>query len=96
MLTGFKNFDEFFEICHRRTLIKKDELRNDWWDKYPEYRPFVIKFLYAHSFPTPKPTLDDLNRIGVIPDIMNMPRGFIEISREQFEKLSRFVYKKMN
>ena len=93
VLTNFKNFDEFFKACHRRTLIQKKELKNDWWDKYPKYRPFVIKFLYAHSFPTPKPTLNDLNRIGVIPDIMNMPRGFIEISREQFDKLVRFAYK---
>jgi len=49
--------------------------------------------LYAHSFPTPKPTLDDLNRIGVIPDIMNMPRGFIEKDNNQFSRLVNFAYK---
>ena len=40
-----------------------------------------------------KPTLDDLNKIGVIPDIMNMPRGFIEINNILFDKLVKFAYK---
>ncbi|MCR9289056.1 MAG: hypothetical protein NXI23_16905 [Bacteroidetes bacterium] len=93
VLTNFKDFDEFFKACNRRTLIKKEELRNDWWNKNPKVKPFVIRFLHAHSFPTPKPTLNDLNKIGVIPDIMNMPRGFIEISLKQFNKLVRFAYK---
>jgi len=93
VVTNFKNFEEFFKACHRRTLIKKVELKNEWWNKYPKYRPFIVRFLYAHSFPTPKPTLNDLNRIGVIPDIMNMPRGFIEINDEQFNNLVKFAYK---
>src|SRR5690606_10026983 len=75
VISGFQSFDDFFQACNRRTMIKKEELENDWWNKFPNYKPFIIKFLYAHSFPTPKPTLDDLNSIGVIPDIMNMPRG---------------------
>jgi hypothetical protein len=73
-------------------MIKRDDLEKDWWNKYPKYRPFVIKFLYAHSFPTPKPMLNDLNRIGVIPDIMNMPPGFIELNNNQFNKLVNFAY----
>lgn len=74
-------------------MITKEKLESDWWNK-KKYKPFVIKFLYAHSFPTPKPTLNDLNRIGVIPDIMNMPRGFIEINDNQFNTLIRFAYKR--
>lgn len=93
VVTDFKSFDEFYKTCYRRTMINKEELEKDWWNKYPKYRPFVIKFLHAHSFPTPKPTLDDLNKIGVIPDIMNMPRGFIEIDNNQFNRLVKFAYK---
>lgn len=92
VIDGFVSFDEFYKACYRRTMIKKADLEKDWWNKYPKYRPFVIKFLYAHSFPTPKPTLNDLNRIGVIPDIMNMPRGFIELNNNQFNKLVNFAY----
>jgi len=91
--TNFKTFEDFYQTCNRRTMIKKSDLENNWWNKFPKYRPFIIKFLYAHSFPTPKPTLNDLNRIGVIPDIMNMPRGFIEINDNQFKTLVNFAYK---
>ena len=93
VITSFKTFDEFYKACYRRTMINKRELEENWWNKYPKYKPFIIKFLYAHSFPTPKPTLNDLNIIGVIPDIMNMPRGFIEIDNNQFNKLVKFAYK---
>ena len=51
-----------------------------------------MKFLYAHSLPTPKPTLNDLNTIGVIPNINDMPRGFIEINTKQFNDLINFAY----
>lgn len=93
VITNFSSFEDFFQTCNRRTMISREELERDWWNKYPKYRPFVIKFLYAYSFPTPKPTLNDLNRIGVIPDIMDMPRGFIEIDNNQFNRLVKFVYK---
>nr|WP_319272004.1 PIN domain-containing protein [uncultured Draconibacterium sp.] len=94
VVSDFNSFDDFFQACNRRTMINKDDLKNNWWNKFPKYRPFIIKFLYAHSFPTPKPTLNDLNLIGVIPDIMNMPRGFIEIDNNQFNRLINFAYKR--
>tara|TARA_B110001452_G_C15235765_1_gene427847 strand:+ start:601 stop:2124 length:1524 start_codon:yes stop_codon:yes gene_type:complete len=92
VFTNIRSFDDFYTICNRRTMINKEDLLNKWWNKKPKYRPFVIKFLFAHSFPTPKPTLNDLNQIGVIADIMNMPRGFIEINNNQFNKLVKFAY----
>ncbi len=94
VINNFNNFDDFFNACNRRTVISKEELNKNWWNKYPRNRPFVINFLYAISLPTPKPTLDDLNKLGVIPDILNMPRGFIKITNEQFNSLVRFAYKK--
>lgn len=93
VISGFKNFDQFFKACNRRTMINKEELEKNWWNKSPKIKPFVVKFLYAHSFPTPKPTLNDLNTLGVIPDIMNMPRGFIELDNDQFDRLIKFAYK---
>ncbi|WP_300569307.1 PIN domain-containing protein [Flavobacterium sp.] len=90
---NFNSFEDFFNACNRRTMISKEDLKNNWWDKFPNNRPFVVNFLYAHSLPTPKPTLDDLNRLGVIPDIMNMPRGFIKITTKQFNDLIKFAYK---
>ncbi|MEC4003586.1 PIN domain-containing protein [Flavobacterium sp. SUN052] len=90
---NFLTFEDFFNACNRRTMISKEELKTNWWDKNPNNKPFVINFLYAHSLPTPKPTLDDLNRLGIIPDILNMPRGFIKITNEQFNVLIKFAYK---
>lgn len=90
---NFKSFDEFFDACNRRTMISKEDLKTQWWDKNPNNRPFVINFLYAHSLPTPKPTLNDLINLGIIKDIMNMPRGFINITTEQFNSLVKFAYK---
>ncbi|WP_291114835.1 PIN domain-containing protein [Flavobacterium sp. UBA6135] len=90
---NFSSFEDFFNACKRRTMISKEDLKTNWWDKNPKNRPFVVNFLYAHSLPTPKPTLDDLNRLGIIPDILNMPRGFIKITNEQFNVLIKFAYK---
>lgn len=90
----FNSFEDFFNTCNRRTMISKDDLKTQWWDKYPKNRPFVINFLFAHSLPTPKPTLDDLNKLGVIPDILNIPRGFINITNQQFNSLIKFAYRK--
>lgn len=94
VINNFKTFEDFFLACNRRTFIPKEELRSNWWDRIPNIRPFVINFLYAHSLPTPKPTLDDLNKLGIIPDILNMPRGFIKISTDQFNSLINFAYRK--
>lgn len=94
IISNIKSYEDFVEICHNRTVISKEDLKTNWWDKKGNYKPFVINFLYAHSFPTPKPTLNDLNRLGIIPDIMNMPRGFIKITTDQFKSLLNFVYKK--
>jgi predicted nucleic acid-binding protein len=93
VIKNFRDFDNFFDACNRKTMISKEDLKNKWWNKSEKNRPFVVNFLYAHSLPTPKPTLDDLNRIGVIPDIMNMPRGFIKINNDQFNSLVKFADK---
>ncbi len=95
VITNFKSYDAFFQTCNRRTMIKKIELEQNWWNKYKPYRPFVIKFLYAYSFPTPKPTLNDLQRMGVINNDNNT-RGFVKINREQFIKLVNFAYQPKN
>ncbi len=94
VVNNIDNFEDFFQICNRRTFIEKEDLRSKWWNKYGSYKPFIIKLLYAHSLPTPKPTLNDLLEIGVIEDINNMPRGFIEINSKQFDRLVKFAYKK--
>lgn len=92
---GFKDFDEFFNSCNRRTMIPKDDLLAKWWNKNKNYRPFIINFLYAHSLPTPKPTLNDLIKLGIFADAMSLPKGFAKLTTSQFEDLINFTYNKI-
>ena len=89
----FKTFDDFFDSCNRKTMISKEDLRNKWWDKYPKYRPFVINFLFAHSLPTPKPTIKNLIDLKIFEDSKSIPLGFIKLTNEQFKDLINFAYK---
>jgi hypothetical protein len=89
---GFMDFDDFFNSCNRRTMIPKDDLLNKWWNKFPTYRPFIINFLYAHSLPTPKPTLNDLINLGIFADPMSLTKGFAKLTSKQFEDLINFAY----
>ncbi|MBC2844241.1 PIN domain-containing protein [Winogradskyella flava] len=90
---NIKSFNDFYQICNRRTFITKSELDSNWWNKIPKVRPFVINLLYAHSLPTPKPTLNNLIELGIIESVFNIPRGFIEISNSQFNSLTNFAYR---
>lgn len=91
---NFKTFEEFFSVCNRKTMISEEDLKENWWNKYPKYRPFVINFLYAHSLPTPKPTLNDLLNLKIFENINTIPLGFAKITNEQFNDLIKFAYKK--
>jgi hypothetical protein len=91
---NFKDFNDFFNSCSRRTMISKDDLRTKWWDKFPNYKPFVINFLYAHSLPTPKPTLGDLIKLKIFADPMSLPKGFAKLTCGQLDDLLNFAYKR--
>ncbi|MGS2727941.1 PIN domain-containing protein [Psychroserpens sp. BH13MA-6] len=87
-----ESFEDFYQICNRRTFITKPELDKNWWNKIPKVRPFVISLLYAHSLPTPKPTLNNLIELGIIKSVFDIPRGFIEINNDHFNSLIKFAY----
>jgi hypothetical protein len=89
----FKTFDDFFDSCNRKTMISKEDLKNKWWDKFPKYKPFVINFLFAHSLPTPKPTIKNLIDLRIFEDSKSIPLGFIKLTNEQFNDLINFAYK---
>lgn len=92
VLDGFENFEAFFNACNRRTMINREDLKNNWWNKKHKSKPFVVKFLYAHALPQPKPTLNDLIDLRIVKDTSSVPRGFSELSREQFRMLCHFAY----
>ncbi len=94
VVESINSFEDFKALCRKKTVISDNDLKSQFWDKYNGYKPFIINFLYAHSLPMPKPTLNDLNQLGIIPDVTNMPRGFIKIDKNQFNLLIKFAYNK--
>lgn len=82
---NIRDEDQFIALCRKRSVFSDDELRAQW-----NYRkgsqPFIVGFLYAYSFPR-RPTLKELIDNGVIHDIHSVPRGFEEISTEQFSTI---------
>lgn len=73
--------EELFEICRKKTFFTNDQLL-EFWDRYNHSKPFVVEFLYSYSFPK-RPNLAKLVELGIISDIMSVPRGFSKITLEQ-------------
>lgn len=90
MHDDIQSLDQLYSITRKRTALTKKELK-DFWDRYKTNKPFVVDFLYAHSFPK-RPNLKKLIELGVIPDIQDMPRGFRRITVSVLDKLLNFVY----
>ncbi len=80
-------FDEndFILKCRKRSVFSDEELKK-YWNYNPKYRPFIINFLYTHSFPTGKRiNRQRLLELGVIAGTKDELRGLKRISKEQFE-----------
>jgi predicted nucleic acid-binding protein len=82
------NIDTFIRLCRKRSVFNDEKLK-EFWNYYPNLKPFIVNFLYVYSF-RKRPNLKWLNENGIIPDIMDMPRGFREISRENFIKIANY------
>ena len=79
------SFEELLAICRNKTFFKPEELRA-YWDRNPRWRPFVVEFLYAYSFPR-RPNMEELIKLGVIADVNSAPRGFSRITLNQLHLL---------
>lgn len=78
----------FVELCRKRSVYTEEELSGQW--NYSKYnRPFIVNFIYAYSF-RKRPTLAWLIENGIISDVGNAPRGFREISRDDFLKIANY------
>lgn len=83
VVTDIKTEREFIEACRKRSVFSDSELASHW-NYNRRYRPFVVNFLYVHSFPTPLPNLKTLMDEGIIAEA---PRGFDQLSNDQFQRL---------
>lgn len=87
-IVDIQDVDTFVRLCRKRSVFNDDKLK-EFWNYYPKIRPFIVNFLYTYSF-RKRPNLKWLNENGIIPNIMDMPRGFREISRENFIKIANY------
>jgi predicted nucleic acid-binding protein len=85
VVTSIKDESHFISLCRKRSVFSDDELKS-WWNLRPDNRPFVVNFLYAHSFPK-RINLKRLIELGIVHDIWSAPRGFMRISDYAFEKI---------
>ena len=85
VIDGISDFNTLVQTVQKRTVLSEEELK-EFWSRYDKVRPFVVNFLYAYSFKK-RPNLKQLNEMGIIPNINDMPRGFRQIDWKLFTHL---------
>jgi len=84
IISSIKDEKDFVRLCRKRTIFSDKELM-EWWNLKPNYRPFIVNFLYVYSFEKrPLPNLKRLIELGIIRDVQSVPRGFTPISNDKF------------
>jgi len=82
IVTNIPSKTAFIDACRKRSVFTDKELGRHW-DYTPNNRPFIVNFLYVHSFPK-RPNLMQLKDAHVI---QSAPRGFEPLTAESFNKL---------
>jgi predicted nucleic acid-binding protein len=85
IITNIKSEEQFVALCRKRSVFSDCELRKHW-NYSTNGRPFVVNFLYSYSFPK-RMNLKSLIDEGVIQSTKAVPRGFSQISDEQFNRI---------
>jgi len=92
VITDIKDEATFLALCRKRSVFSDEELKKHWnYNKYS--RPFIVNFIYAFSYPK-RPNLKWLNENGVIPNILDMPRGFRKITQQDFINIANYSFSK--
>jgi len=83
VILDIRSEGEFVTLCRKRSVFTDAQL-SEHWNYNLRNRPFIVNFLYLYSFPK-RPNLQSLIAMGVIRGISSAPRGFEEITKEQFD-----------
>ena len=84
-IEDIKDENDFILKCRKRSVFDDNGLRK-FWNFNPRYRPFIINFLYTHSFPTGKRiNRQKLLDLEILTGDENEIRGLKKITKEQFE-----------
>ena len=84
-IEDIKDENDFILKCRKRSVFDDKGLK-EFWNFNPKYRPFIINFLYTHSFPTGKRiNRQKLLDLEILSGEENEIRGLKKITKEQFE-----------
>ena len=79
--------NDFILKCRKRSVFDDEGLKR-FWNFNPKYRPFIINFLYSHSFPTGKRVnRQRLLDLGILTGQENEIRGLKQITQDQFNQI---------
>ena len=84
VVTDISHVEKFISLCGARSVFSRDKLIQNW-NKPP--RPFIVNFLYVHSFSPPFLNMEKLIELGIIKNVHSAPRGFEPLSDDQFNLL---------
>jgi len=82
VVTDIADEADFIRKCRKRSVFTDEELSKHW-NYNPNMRPFIIKFLYAYTFPK-RMNMRALIDAGVIKDTNSAPRGLVPLTHQQF------------
>ena len=80
----FESEEDFVLYCRKSSVFPEDQLRAMW--NYSQTKPFVLKFLYVYSFPH-RINMKELIDLQVLSGVNDAPRGFKQITKEQFNNI---------
>jgi hypothetical protein len=82
VIDGIPDLPSFTAACRKRSVFTDAQLK-EFWDYKPQYRPFVLNFLFVYSLPK-RPNLKALQENDII---QAAPRGFDRMTDQAFERL---------
>lgn len=91
VITDIPDEGTFIALCRKRSVFTDDELKAHW-NHNPYSRPFIVNFLYLHSYRR-RPNLKWLIDQKIISSVANVPRGFREISKQDFITIAEYSNK---
>lgn len=87
LIDSIKDEKEFILKCRKRSVFTDEQL-SEQWNYKPWSRPFILNFLYVHSFPLGKRlNRQNLLELNVLSGAEGELRGLTEITKEQFETI---------
>jgi hypothetical protein len=87
IVTNIRDSDQLIQLCRKRSVFSDQDLI-EYWNQNPNFRPFIVNFMYTYSFPK-RLILRDLMQLNIIQEA---PRGISLLSDKAFETLLEYSH----